>query len=160
AWCWLSRPATPTTTSRRASMGRCNCATETCSCDDRGRYGIAIDGAGTANNPRIHRFDPRVDNILDTSPAWAEQQKKLGVRVSGREANQITAATDGICAPGGSGCGVGAGSAQVATLPETSVARGMFGNGYVHVPENLLGTDERAAALSLDMVPVPLPTRR
>src|SRR5690606_24354086 len=160
AWCWLSRPATPTTTSRRASMGRCNCATETCSCDDRGRYGIAIDGAGTANNPRIHRFDPRVDNILDTSLAWSEQQKKLGVRVSGREGNQITVGTDGIYAPGGSGGGVDDGSAQVATLPETNVVCGMFGAGYMHVPENLLRSYERAVALGLDMVLVPVRTLR
>lgn len=142
-------------------MGRCNCATETCACDERGRYGIAMSGNGTANNPRVHRFDPRVDNILDGSLAWSESVKKLGVRISGAEGNLLQLGTAGLEVFGAEGGGGGNdGSAQVATLPDTNVVCGMFGAGYMHVPENLLRSYERAVALGLDMVLVPVRTLR
>lgn len=141
-------------------MGRCNCAAEVCSCDERGRYGISMQGAGTANNPRVHRFDPRVDNILDTSLAWSESAKKLGVRISGAEGNLLQRGPAGLEVFGAEGGGGNDGSAQVATLPEENVVGGLFGAGYLHVPENLLRSYERAVTLGLDVVLVPVRTLR
>ena len=141
-------------------MGRCNCASETCSCEERGRYGIAMNGNGTANNPRVHRFDPRVDDILDTSLAWSEQQKKLGARVSAAEGNLLQVLPDGMAVLEGGGGNGSDGSAQVATLPESGIVAGFCGAGYMHVPENLLRSYERAVALGLDMVLVPVRTLR
>lgn len=142
-------------------MARCGCG-DLCNCAEQGRYGHAVGGAGTANNPYIHRFDPRVDNILGTGLAWNETNHKLSVHISNDAGNIIRPGSDGglyAYAEGGDNPPPSFG-ATVAALPATDIVGGHGGAGFYIVPDSTISGYRAAVTYSLDLTYVPVQTLR
>lgn len=110
-------------------MGRCGCASGSCTCTIAGSDGISVTGTGSASNPY-----------------------EVAVRLSRDAGNSATFGTDtGLFVPSG-GDTPGSGGATVAGLPETGVLGGYRGAGSWVAIGNTIQAVQQGRDLPLDVM--------